>query len=350
MELSLVFVFSFLFISFFRFFRFFLTFLHSALFGDMKGLPPLLIQCGDAELLRDEVTLLAHKASLAGVAVRHELYEDCVHVFQAFLFLDASRKALQSARHFVRTALDKRGSRISKANSRNASKANSAVGDSNDVGTDLSDMSLVDDATRDRMDNEMKSKDMMNSKGEKVEFRTGEKLNLNPRDGKERAESDNELEDGDEIDNRDEEQWELSDAESSSQTNNDKAKQAFPSTTTSTSSSSSSSQDMRRSSTQPSHSSESSSSQSKSRRTISGSLTTTSLEEARARATAGMRAQHSGHGAHLSKFHPPSKSNSYRPKIRSRAGSQSNPNLEDLMQSYQNDHTSLHTQVWTPDS
>ncbi|PWY98691.1 Pkinase-domain-containing protein [Testicularia cyperi] len=81
----------------------------SPLFGDMHGLPPLLIQCGDAEVLRDEVTLLAHKASLSGVPVRHELYEDCVHVFQAFLFLDASRKALQSARHFVRTALDKRG-------------------------------------------------------------------------------------------------------------------------------------------------------------------------------------------------------------------------------------------------
>ncbi|EPQ25653.1 uncharacterized protein PFL1_06790 [Pseudozyma flocculosa PF-1] len=81
----------------------------SPLFGDLHGLPPLLIQCGDAEVLRDEVTLLAHKASLSGVAVRHELYEDCVHVFQAFLFLDASRKALQSARHFVRTALDKRG-------------------------------------------------------------------------------------------------------------------------------------------------------------------------------------------------------------------------------------------------
>ncbi|KAN0062324.1 hypothetical protein ACQY0O_005206 [Thecaphora frezii] len=83
----------------------------TALFGDLHGLPPLLIQCGDAEVLRDEVTLLAHKASLSGVAVRHELYEDCVHVFQAFLFLDASRKALQSARHFVRTALDKRGRR-----------------------------------------------------------------------------------------------------------------------------------------------------------------------------------------------------------------------------------------------
>uniref|UniRef100_V5EWP3 Protein kinase n=2 Tax=Kalmanozyma brasiliensis (strain GHG001) TaxID=1365824 RepID=V5EWP3_KALBG len=95
----------------------------SPLFGDMHGLPPLLIQCGDAEVLRDEVTLLAHKASLSGVAVRHELYEDCVHVFQAFLFLDASRKALQSARHFVRTALDKRGKSRSASTSARAESA-----------------------------------------------------------------------------------------------------------------------------------------------------------------------------------------------------------------------------------
>jgi acetyl esterase/lipase len=50
----------------------------SPLFGDFKGLPPLLVQSGDVEVLRDESTLLAHKATLAGVIVRHELYEDAV--------------------------------------------------------------------------------------------------------------------------------------------------------------------------------------------------------------------------------------------------------------------------------
>lgn len=135
----------------------------SPLFGDMKGLPPLLIQCGDAECLRDEVTLLAHKASLAGVAVRHELYEDCVHVFQAFLFLDASRKALQSVRHFVRTALDKRsGGRRSE----------------------------VTKDSRQQMDKEMRE-NMGNSRGEKVEPRTG----LRRGDWKEgKPESDTEIE------------------------------------------------------------------------------------------------------------------------------------------------------------
>lgn len=50
----------------------------SPLFGDFTGLPPMLIQSGDSEVLRDEITLLAHKASLAGVQVQHELYEDAV--------------------------------------------------------------------------------------------------------------------------------------------------------------------------------------------------------------------------------------------------------------------------------
>lgn len=77
----------------------------SPLFGDFTGFPPLLIQCGDAECLRDEGTLLAHKASLAGVQVYHEVYEDCPHVFQAFFFLEAAKKAFRSHRNFVKRVL-----------------------------------------------------------------------------------------------------------------------------------------------------------------------------------------------------------------------------------------------------
>ena len=62
----------------------------SPLFGDFKDLPPLLIQAGDAEVLRDEIILLAHKATLAGVQVRHELYEDAVSFFNVFSSLFAS--------------------------------------------------------------------------------------------------------------------------------------------------------------------------------------------------------------------------------------------------------------------
>lgn len=77
----------------------------SPLFGDFTGLPPLLIQCGDSEVLRDEITLLAHKATRSGVKVRHEIYEDCVHVFQTFPFLEASRRAFLSCRDFVKRVL-----------------------------------------------------------------------------------------------------------------------------------------------------------------------------------------------------------------------------------------------------
>lgn len=94
----------------------------SPLFGDFTGFPPLLIQCGDAECLRDEGTLLAHKASMAGVQVYHEVYEDCPHgkprqhgdgepilsqsaVFQALFFLEAAKKAFRSHRNFVKRVL-----------------------------------------------------------------------------------------------------------------------------------------------------------------------------------------------------------------------------------------------------
>ncbi|EIN13871.1 lipase/ esterase [Punctularia strigosozonata HHB-11173 SS5] len=74
----------------------------SPLFGDFVGLPPMLVQCGDAEVLRDEITLLAHKATLAGVDLQHELYEDAVHVFQAFPFLDVTERAFMACRSWVR--------------------------------------------------------------------------------------------------------------------------------------------------------------------------------------------------------------------------------------------------------
>lgn len=93
----------------------------SPLFGDFAGLPPLLIQAGNAEVLRDEITLLAHKATSAGVEVRHELYEDAVsifvslfrvysfsvqvHVFQSYPFLQAATQSFLSMREFVRNIL-----------------------------------------------------------------------------------------------------------------------------------------------------------------------------------------------------------------------------------------------------
>ncbi|KAF9651949.1 hypothetical protein BDM02DRAFT_3138368 [Thelephora ganbajun] len=77
----------------------------SPLFGNFGGLPPMLIQAGDAEVLRDEITLLAYKASLAGVKIRHELYEDAVHVFHTYPFLEVAHRAFLSCREFVKYQL-----------------------------------------------------------------------------------------------------------------------------------------------------------------------------------------------------------------------------------------------------
>jgi len=80
----------------------------SPLFGDMKGLPPILIQNGDAELLRDECALLSHKLAAAGGIVRHEVYEDCLHVFQAFYFLEAAAQAMESVSNFTKQVILKK--------------------------------------------------------------------------------------------------------------------------------------------------------------------------------------------------------------------------------------------------
>jgi len=79
----------------------------SPLFGDLHDLPPMLIQSGDSEVLRDENTLLAHKATLAGVNVTHELYEDMIHVFQMFTWLPTAKAAISSVGRWVRSTLPK---------------------------------------------------------------------------------------------------------------------------------------------------------------------------------------------------------------------------------------------------
>ena len=58
--------------------------LASPLFADLRGLPPLLVQVGDAELLLDDATRLASRARAAGVDVTLEVWEEMFHVWHAF--------------------------------------------------------------------------------------------------------------------------------------------------------------------------------------------------------------------------------------------------------------------------
>ncbi len=74
----------------------------SPLFGELQGLPPLMLQVGEAEVLFDDSTRFADKAKAAGVAVRLEAWPDMPHVFQMFApFLPQASGALESIGEFV---------------------------------------------------------------------------------------------------------------------------------------------------------------------------------------------------------------------------------------------------------
>jgi acetyl esterase/lipase len=80
--------------------------LASPLFGELAGYPPLLVQAGSREQLMSDSTRLAAKASAAGVKVRLEVYDGCVHLWHWWV-PDApeSKAALKSIATFVRANL-----------------------------------------------------------------------------------------------------------------------------------------------------------------------------------------------------------------------------------------------------
>ena len=58
--------------------------LASPLYADYAGLPPLLLQVGDAEILLSDTTRVAEKARTAGVDVVEEVWDEMFHVWHAF--------------------------------------------------------------------------------------------------------------------------------------------------------------------------------------------------------------------------------------------------------------------------
>ncbi|MGO9265418.1 MAG: alpha/beta hydrolase [Candidatus Binataceae bacterium] len=58
--------------------------LASPLHGDYRGLPPMLMQVGDAEILLDDSTRVAEKAKAAGVKVDLEVWPEMVHVWHVY--------------------------------------------------------------------------------------------------------------------------------------------------------------------------------------------------------------------------------------------------------------------------
>jgi acetyl esterase/lipase len=77
--------------------------LAAPLYADLRGLPPTLIQVGDAEVLLDDSTRLAGIAREAGVDVKMDVWDDMIHVWHLFApILPEGRQALAQAGDFIK--------------------------------------------------------------------------------------------------------------------------------------------------------------------------------------------------------------------------------------------------------
>lgn len=77
--------------------------LASPLYGDLSGLPPLLIHVGADECLRDDSTRVAEKARAAGVKVELKIWPVVPHAWQlAHQILPEARQSLQESSEFLR--------------------------------------------------------------------------------------------------------------------------------------------------------------------------------------------------------------------------------------------------------
>ncbi|MCP4615737.1 MAG: alpha/beta hydrolase [Bradyrhizobium sp.] len=79
--------------------------LASPLYADLSRLPPLLIQAGDRETVRDDATVLAEKARAAGVDVELQVWDGMIHVFQMFPEIPQAQEAVAVAAAFLRQHL-----------------------------------------------------------------------------------------------------------------------------------------------------------------------------------------------------------------------------------------------------
>ncbi|MDX1656999.1 MAG: alpha/beta hydrolase, partial [Candidatus Competibacteraceae bacterium] len=74
----------------------------SPLFGDLAGLPPVLIQASEAEMMVGDARRYVHKARAAGSAVELQTWPDVLHVWHLFApLLPEAREAFEGIGRFV---------------------------------------------------------------------------------------------------------------------------------------------------------------------------------------------------------------------------------------------------------
>jgi acetyl esterase/lipase len=103
----------------------------SPLFGNLAGLPPLLIQVGTAEALLDDAVSLSRRAMLANVEVRLEGWSRMQHVWHMYAsVLDEAGDALDAAGAFIAARLsapERTGSQGASALGQAAAPTTSAI-------------------------------------------------------------------------------------------------------------------------------------------------------------------------------------------------------------------------------
>jgi monoterpene epsilon-lactone hydrolase len=78
----------------------------SPIHADLRGLPPVLIQVGTREVLHDDAIRLAERVRAAQGRVELEIWDDMIHVFQAFpTLLPEARRAIRRIGEFLRAEL-----------------------------------------------------------------------------------------------------------------------------------------------------------------------------------------------------------------------------------------------------
>ncbi len=74
----------------------------SPVHANFRGLPPMLIQVGDAEILLDDATRVAKSAKAAGVEVELEVWDEMPHVWHVFAkLLPEGQQAIDKIGKFV---------------------------------------------------------------------------------------------------------------------------------------------------------------------------------------------------------------------------------------------------------
>src|SRR3546814_7760466 len=81
----------------------------SPLYGDLAGLPPLILHASDSELLRDDTLRLAERAGTAGVPVTLKLWHGLPHAWPNFAGLMPEGDACLNE---AADALDRKSTRL----------------------------------------------------------------------------------------------------------------------------------------------------------------------------------------------------------------------------------------------